>query len=70
MNVRMPSVVDSVELAATGRWIEPDLIELAPEWIDPEGDDWYAELYRQIASDEDRATSSPSLAPDPGYWFG
>jgi hypothetical protein len=49
------------------------------EWIDPEGNDWLADIYRQVAGDGDRSTAdragdggrpSRSIEVDLEHWFG
>ena len=48
------------------------------EWIDPEGDDWFAEIYRElndgpVASDAAAAGSAVlagRLRPEVEHWFG
>ncbi|HEX7490851.1 MAG TPA: hypothetical protein VF337_04005 [Candidatus Limnocylindrales bacterium] len=52
---------------------EPDVLVAQSEWVDPEGDDWLASLYRFLTEDEalsDEASwPSPSL-PELEHWFG
>ncbi len=39
------------------------------EWIDPEGDDWFASIYREL-TDEPVEAPVDQPASDPAYWFG
>jgi len=38
------------------------------EWIDPEGDDWLAAIYRFLTQDARRAEFDPAAEVD--HWFG
>ena len=41
------------------------------EWIDPEGDDWFAEVYRLLATSADRDEQAQVQAAEPNFhWFG
>jgi hypothetical protein len=39
------------------------------EWIDPEGDDWFASIYRELTR-EPGASSYDEHAPELEHWFG
>jgi hypothetical protein len=41
----------------------------ASEWIDPEGDDWFSSIYRELTG-EPRAPRFDQQAPELGHWFG
>ena len=38
------------------------------EWIDPEGDDWFSSVYRELT--EESATFPQKHAPELEHWFG
>ena len=53
---------------------EPDVLVAQSEWVDPEGDDWLASLYRFLTEDEppsggEAGGASLSL-PELDHWFG
>lgn len=39
------------------------------EWIDPEGDDWFASIYRELTG-EPGAVVIDKCAPEFEHWFG
>ncbi|MGA3029384.1 MAG: hypothetical protein ABSE58_01430 [Candidatus Limnocylindrales bacterium] len=39
------------------------------EWIDPEGDDWFASIYREL-TEESATTAVDQASSDLAYWFG
>ena len=39
------------------------------EWIDPEGDDWFASLYRELTQ-ESATVPATKHAPELDHWFG
>ena len=41
------------------------------EWIDPDGDDWFAAIYRELVHDPTSApTDRDRSMPGPDHWFG
>jgi hypothetical protein len=42
----------------------------AAEWIDPEGSDWFTDIYRELAFGCDPGARTASLPPDLEHWFG
>jgi hypothetical protein len=38
------------------------------EWIDPEGDDWFSSIYRELTQESSAAGDQP--APEVEFWFG
>jgi hypothetical protein len=49
--------------------IELQAGEAGSEWIDPEGDDWLASIYRYLTQEPTPVASVPSV-PDLEHWFG
>jgi hypothetical protein len=48
----------------------PESVGRASDWIDPEGDDWLAAIYRELTTGVEPGVSSPGSTPDPEHWFG
>ena len=46
-----------------------EAIRHASEWVDPEGDDWFAQIYRELATDLEPASARRPPA-DLVHWFG
>jgi hypothetical protein len=43
----------------------------AAEWIDPEGDDWFAAIYRELTAEAGPIEAAPSSRqPELEHWFG
>jgi hypothetical protein len=40
------------------------------EWIDPEGDDWFSEIYRELAALDSGSTDASRSSTDLEHWFG
>jgi hypothetical protein len=40
------------------------------DWIDPEGDDWFAEIYRELTRETATASLGDQLDPERDHWFG
>ena len=38
------------------------------EWIDPEGDDWFSSVYRELTQESSAAVDQP--ASEVEFWFG
>lgn len=39
------------------------------EWIDPEGDDWFTSIYRELTQEPGTVTT-PRHTPELDHWFG
>lgn len=50
--------------------LAPDLIGQTSEWIDPEGDDWFAAIYRELTRGTEPGASTEGPAPELEHWFG
>jgi hypothetical protein len=57
--------------------VEPELRSapraLGPQsdWIDPEGDDWLAAIYRELTRGGiEPAALASGIVPEPEHWFG
>jgi hypothetical protein len=48
----------------------PETVGRASDWIDPEGNDWLAAIYRELTSGLEPGASIPGSTPDPEHWFG
>jgi hypothetical protein len=48
----------------------PESVGRTSDWIDPEGDDWLAAIYRELTSGLEPVASTPGFSPDPEHWFG
>lgn len=46
---------------------ENGVLGVTSEWIDPEGDDWFAQIYRELVSGPDAADPAEV---DSSYWLG
>ena len=44
-------------------------IGVGSDWIDPEGDDWFAAIYRELAQESVSALGRPP-ATELDHWFG
>ena len=41
------------------------------EWIDPDGDDWFAEIYRELTRETGTSSVGEQIpAPECDHWFG
>jgi hypothetical protein len=40
------------------------------EWIDPEGDDWFARVYLELVGEPHQARPGSRPAPKLEFWFG
>ena len=56
---------DRAELA-----IRPAEADVASEWIDPEGDDWFTQIYREVVHQQERERLNQIPSSDLGHWFG
>jgi hypothetical protein len=57
-----------VESCPADQGFGPDSVGRASEWIDPEGDDWLAEIYRE--AHEPAGLALMDQAPEFVHWFG
>ena len=48
----------------------PEPVGHTCEWIDPEGDDWFAYIYQELIRGTEAAASPQVSAPEPEHWFG
>ena len=48
----------------------PEPVGHTREWIDPEGDDWFAVIYQELIRGTEAAASPQFTAPEPEHWFG
>jgi len=48
----------------------PEPVGHTTEWIDPEGDDWFAAIYEELIRGTEAAASPKFTAPEPEHWFG
>jgi len=70
MNVAALELTADPERHAADRRHGPESLGHATEWIDPEGSDWFAEIYRELALGSDPGAPTVSLPPDLEHWFG
>lgn len=69
MNVAVLEPVASLSQTSVVREHEFDGLGQVSEWIDPEGDDWLAEIYHELA--QESAPASPDRpASELDHWFG
>ena len=76
MNVAVIEPASSLAAAVAARETDPDVEAFQSEWIDPEGDDWFAALYRELTGASAVGTAAGfALAPtrprsELEHWFG
>jgi Sec-independent protein translocase protein TatA len=63
----MPSYLDQWGYAAP---IYPVPVAPPAEWIDPEGDDWFATIYRELTQEPNSPVPSSEHSPELEHWFG
>jgi hypothetical protein len=61
--IRLTGAETAVELA-------PDSIGQTSEWIDPEGDDWFAAIYQELIRGAAPTISTERPIPELEHWFG
>jgi hypothetical protein len=49
---------------------DPDTIGHVTEWIDPEGDDWFAEIFRELAIEIPVPATGVQAQVESMHWFG
>ena len=69
MNVAVVEPTSTVSSAAADRDAGLPAPPHQVEWIDPEGDDWFASIYRELTQ-EPSATSTERRGPEFEHWFG
>ena len=52
------------------RALAVDLPGTTGDWIDPEGDDWFAEIYRELTRETGTSGVGEQLDPERDHWFG
>jgi hypothetical protein len=48
----------------------PRAANAVAEWIDPEGEDWFASIYWELADTAEQRTIADESTPEPAFWFG
>ena len=69
MNIALFDPAGSFAPTPGGQVHAPERIGSASEWIDPEGDDWFAAIYRELAQESASGTTGQP-EPDIDRWFG
>ena len=69
MNVAVVEPTSQQSAASADREGAPSKTGHQAEWIDPEGDDWFASIYRELTG-ESGSPSYDSHAPELEHWFG
>ena len=69
MNVAVVEPASTLTPAPAGRDGGLPKTSQQVEWIDPEGDDWFASIYRELTG-ESGSPSYDSHAPELEHWFG
>lgn len=69
MNIAQLDPAGSFAPTPAGQVRGPEGIGSAAEWIDPEGDDWFAAIYWELAQESESGTTG-QLEPDIDRWFG
>jgi hypothetical protein len=75
MNVAVIEPASSLAAAAAAREADLHAEALKSEWIDPEGDDWFAALYLELTQGSAVAAAGFASAPtrprpELEHWFG
>ena len=69
MNVAVVEPTSSLTAAAAAREGGPLKTNQQSEWIDPEGDDWFSSIYRELTQEPEPDTTN-RVAPEFEHWFG
>ena len=69
MNVAVVEPTSSHDTAHCAIENERDGSGRQSEWIDPEGDDWYSAIYRDLTQEAEPVRATPAV-PEPEPWFG
>ena len=69
MNVAVVEPTSQQSAASADREGAPSKTGHQAEWIHPEGDDWFASIYRELTA-EPTATGFDLHAPELEHWFG
>ena len=70
MNVAVLEPFASSPRVSSARDQGPERAGHASEWIDPEGDDWFSEIYRELARELEPAGPADHQAIELDHWFG
>jgi hypothetical protein len=68
MNVAVVERASVFQPVSSGREVALPVTDGECEWIDPEGDDWFSWIYRELMGEQDDA--KPAAAPELDHWFG
>jgi len=68
MNVAVVEPASTHGLPAGPNDADPAAGDQVSEWIDPEGNDWFSAIYRDLT--QDLARSENHGAPEMDHWFG
>ena len=60
----------STHTASADRESGPQKPGQQAEWIDPEGDDWFATIYRELTQEPNSPVPSSEHSPELEHWFG
>jgi hypothetical protein len=69
MNVAVVEPTSTLTAAAAGREGESQKASHQSEWIDPEGDDWFSSIYRELTQ-EPMPETIDRYASESEHWFG
>jgi hypothetical protein len=69
MNVAVVEPASILASASGSRESELDALGVQSEWIDPEGDDWFSAIYRELTQGSAVAAEAQT-APELEHWFG
>jgi hypothetical protein len=70
MNVTVLDTAASTAKAGAVRRHEPEDGSQVAEWIDPEGNDWFAVIYRELAGQSEAVQRTDQPMPELEDWFG
>jgi hypothetical protein len=68
MNVAVVERASVLPPVSAGRETALPVTDGECEWIDPEGDDWFSSIYRELTGEQDDAKAA--VAPELDHWFG
>jgi len=67
MNVAVVEPVSRRDSASGPRDTYLETANSVSEWIDPEGDDWFSEIYRDLTQ---AGVGAAARTPELEHWFG
>jgi hypothetical protein len=67
MNVAVVEPASTHDQASGPRDSGHEATNSVSEWIDPEGDDWFSEIYRALIQD---TAGVAATTPEVEHWFG